>query len=407
MKKKLVLASLLILTSTFCFAQSIRYVEYFIDVDPGFGMATSIPVTPANNIDISHTIPLEGIENGVHILYFRARDIMGSWSTTFSRPFVKLYLHNDQVDVKGLEYFIDDDPGVGNGMPIVVNEPLADVEIAFNINTSGMEPGDYKLFVRAIDSRGNWSFVYTKEFYLEAGTTPEYTLTISVVGNGTTSPSAGEYTFSQGETVTLTATPDSGNVFEKWVIDDEEQTANPVEVTINANMEVVAHFAEEPPVTYTLTVSVSGEGITSPTAGTHNYLENETVTLVASAVQGWEFTKWVINENDIEENPTSITMNTNSIAVAHFLEESTSVETGVFDKLIVFPNPFNLSFEVNNASSVSKLVVLNVVGQQVMDLHFSGQNKFTINASELHSGLYLLIFQSSTGERLVKKLIKQ
>lgn len=58
---------------------------------------------------------------------------------------------------------------------------------------------------------------------LNCGTepTPTYDLTTSVVGNGVVNPSSGLY--DSGESVTITATPDSGWIFSNW---DGDITSN-------------------------------------------------------------------------------------------------------------------------------------------------------------------------------------
>lgn len=68
-----------------------------------------------------------------------------------------------------------------------------------------------------------------------------FTLTTSVVGNGTIkiSPEKPEYTF--GEKVKLTAEPGSGAAFAGWS-GSLTSTANPLSVTMNSNMNIVATF---------------------------------------------------------------------------------------------------------------------------------------------------------------------
>lgn len=63
---------------------NITRVEYFIDTDPGFGNATSIPITQALNINnqtYSFVKPSD-LTEGNHTLYVRAMDGNGSWSLT-------------------------------------------------------------------------------------------------------------------------------------------------------------------------------------------------------------------------------------------------------------------------------------------------------------------------------------
>ncbi|WP_421762653.1 polysaccharide lyase family 7 protein [Ekhidna sp.] len=76
---------------------------------------------------------------------------------------------------------------------------------------------------------------------VEASFIPIYTLTTSVVGDGsiTLSPSGG--TYEEGTVVTLTAVPDSGNQLESWS-GDASGTEDQITVTMNSNKSVTATF---------------------------------------------------------------------------------------------------------------------------------------------------------------------
>ncbi|MCB0130388.1 MAG: InlB B-repeat-containing protein, partial [Caldilineaceae bacterium] len=69
-----------------------------------------------------------------------------------------------------------------------------------------------------------------------------HTLTVNSSGGGSTTRSPDQPTYDTGSTVTLSATADPGWVFTGWS-GDITGTANPVNVTVNANMSVIAEFA--------------------------------------------------------------------------------------------------------------------------------------------------------------------
>jgi uncharacterized repeat protein (TIGR02543 family) len=74
----------------------------------------------------------------------------------------------------------------------------------------------------------------------------QYTLTISVVGSGTTDPAVGVYTYDEGTLVSVTATPDSGWLFDHWELDGGPAgSANPIEVTMDNDHSLTAFFTEE------------------------------------------------------------------------------------------------------------------------------------------------------------------
>jgi hypothetical protein len=82
------------------------------------------------------------------------------------------------------EYFIDTDPGFGNGVAVPLT-PAADLtNISFNVPVTGLTPGFHTLFVRSQDELGHWSHTPAKGFY-KNGTGPEIADPASIL--------AGEY----------------------------------------------------------------------------------------------------------------------------------------------------------------------------------------------------------------------
>lgn len=70
----------------------------------------------------------------------------------------------------------------------------------------------------------------------------QYTLTVQPSINGSTTPSSGPHVYNSGDIVILTATPASGYRFDHWVINGVNQSANPIQFAITANVTVQAIF---------------------------------------------------------------------------------------------------------------------------------------------------------------------
>ncbi|HPE58586.1 MAG TPA: PKD domain-containing protein, partial [Bacteroidales bacterium] len=167
---------------------NIMAAEYFYDDDPGYGFGIQLTVTPGITGEIEAVIPLEDVAHGWHMLYFRTKDENGQWSQTISRPFLKLFIPDDPVTITHLEYFINDDPGVGNGNPVIIT-PGNMVEQSFIIYPGSLPPGEYTLYVRSRDDRGSWSIVFNQAFEVEpsTGCPPPNTLTaINITTNAAT-----------------------------------------------------------------------------------------------------------------------------------------------------------------------------------------------------------------------------
>ena len=120
------------------------------------------------------------------------------------------------------------------------------------------------------------------------GAAQTYTLTVNVSGNGSTDPAAGTHSYAAGDTVTITATPDTGWAFEQWQGDYLGQ--DPVlSFPINANTEITAVFTDD---VYDLTIEVTGSGITVPSAGSYTYPSGRVVSLMAYPDPGYQFDRW-------------------------------------------------------------------------------------------------------------------
>jgi hypothetical protein len=151
---------------------SITRVEYYIDNDPGYGNGTALNVAAGADIqDAVINLQPSSLTEGVHRLYVRAQDAAGSWSQTNTWLFYKPYGNGTAPgtipvpNITRLEYYIDNDPGQGNGtlIPTSANTDIQD--IVFGFNPSVLTAGVHRLYVRALDAAGNWSLTNTLLFY--------------------------------------------------------------------------------------------------------------------------------------------------------------------------------------------------------------------------------------------------
>ena len=146
---------------------NITAMEYFIDEDPGFGMGEPISITEGTIVDANVDIPTSELSNGVHHLYVRSLDADGLWSMTEARPFsiITPTIPQQEVDLVALEYFIDHDPGVGNGISLDIDEgPSA--SLTEQIDVSDFESGLHFLHLRGKGSDDQWGVIESRPFYL-------------------------------------------------------------------------------------------------------------------------------------------------------------------------------------------------------------------------------------------------
>ena len=143
-------------------APNVTKAEYYIDTDPGFGNGVDVPITAGIDITKDFVVNLSGVTDGLHVLFVRARDDSSNWSLSYTSPFLKKRLEV-APNVTKAEYYIDTDPGFGNGVDISIAAGV-DITKDFVVDLSGTGDGLHVLFVRARDNSSNWSLSYTSPF---------------------------------------------------------------------------------------------------------------------------------------------------------------------------------------------------------------------------------------------------
>jgi hypothetical protein len=153
---------------------NVSMVEWYLDTDPGYGKATGLAVSPAqNHSGLVFNIDLGPLAQGVHIVGVRSRDANGSWSLDNKWIFLKPYAAGSNIPVPQIvkmEYFIDVDPGYGKASPISIT-PGNDIGmLIFNANISNVTYGPHKLGIRSLDANGSWSLDNKVDFTGGSGT---------------------------------------------------------------------------------------------------------------------------------------------------------------------------------------------------------------------------------------------
>ena len=135
-------------------------LEYFFDTDPGYGQGHPL-LNPATGKNV-YQMSFSEVEAGAHVLYLRAQEKSGVWSSTLSRP---LYVvHPSSIDVVAMEYFFDDaDPGEGKAVAVSLPNDLAE-PFTFDVSTEGLSAGEHQFNLRAQDGTGKWSVLNREPF---------------------------------------------------------------------------------------------------------------------------------------------------------------------------------------------------------------------------------------------------
>lgn len=131
----------------------VQKMEYFFDTDPGTGNGTAIAFTPSGQIDTTVSMDLSSLSPGIHQLFVRSMDNMGRWSLYHSSSVVVGPGTTNPLTVTMLEFFIDNDPGVGNGIHIPLQPGfIVDTTVYVPIPTATNDT--VNLYVRGMDNRG-------------------------------------------------------------------------------------------------------------------------------------------------------------------------------------------------------------------------------------------------------------
>lgn len=146
----------------------IQKSEYFIDEDPGEGNGIPVPafdgMFDSEEESVSFNIDTSALSVGFHTLGIRFMDSNGNWSITRKTIF----------EIKGenyivaAEYFVDEDPGEGNGTSITLEIGFGsgkeiDLEIP-DIETASLSVGIHTFYLRVKDKNGDWSIARQHKF---------------------------------------------------------------------------------------------------------------------------------------------------------------------------------------------------------------------------------------------------
>ena len=192
------------------------------------------------------------------------------------------------------------------------------------------------------------------EVEFEAIPATTYTLTIKATGNGSASydgttirEATKTFTVNEGTSATISFTPDDGYRIKSLKVDGSSKTASTsYTVTVNADTSVEVEFEEIPVTSYTLTITVIGNGYASyngetirNNSSTYTLNEGATGTITFTPDEGYHIKSLMVNGSVISiDTNYSFTMNSDISVEVEF------EETVVISKFSVD----GLNYEVNS-----------------------------------------------------------
>ena len=145
------------------------------------------------------------------------------------------------------------------------------------------------------------------------------TVSISPAEAGSTNPNSGIY--EENEDIVIEALPESTYVFQSWS-GSLESTNNPINVTIDDDIDIVANFISNQQ--RNITIQTSGEGnvekrVNGNLVDGSNFLIGSLVELTAVPSGEWYFQRWM--NPDITLNPRTITVTGDTTIQVKFMRD--------------------------------------------------------------------------------------
>lgn len=401
--------------------------EYFIDTDPGFGLGTDIPVTAALDIPaLAGSINTALLSAGAHRLYVRTLNAEGEWSVTTARQFAVDFdpaypaAPATAQNITSAEYFIDTDPGFGNGNTIPLTAAVDIAALVANVNTNLLPAGAHRLYIRTRSNEGKWSVTSSSQFIVNDD--PAYPATPAAPGNITfaeyffdTDPG-----FGNGTSITLTPGVDISNLtfaantatltagthnlyirsLDDWSITSvrpfEVGTTLPLQLLfftatgINNNVVLNWKTANEINISH-FEIENSSDGRNFTTVGIKNggaanysYEDNRRVTLRT-------YYRLKIVDRDGRFSYSGIVL----------------LQFSADNGLLVFPNPVAAYVTVAGIKEPGILRLINSAGVIVKQQNITGQS-YTIDMKTMPAGVYTLLYFNNKMEAVeTKSIIKQ
>lgn len=244
--------------------------EFFIDVDPGEGHGIAIPAEDGayDAVMEQGTIAVDtsGLSVGPHRLGLRFRDDAGDWGVIQWRE-IEVRSNGfpeppewPAVHIVAGEYFVDHDPGEGNGSPLQMEAGEFDsvVEsLTLDIHTGFLSAGAHRYGVRFLDDQGRWGRVFWEDLQIEAASSYQVTFDLGERGTRTGGGELLQWVAPNGAATAPMVQPEAGWFFEGW----DRSFSNVVTfVEVNAVYSPLIHAHVE-----------SEHGLPEPSVGTHSF----------------------------------------------------------------------------------------------------------------------------------------
>jgi len=106
-------------------------------------------------------------KGGVFTVTLKVKDDYNNIDIIKEQNYIVVSNTNSNMNIVELEYFFDEEPGLGNGKLIPVS-PDNNITAQTLIDIAGLSQGFHRLYVRAKDETGTWGIAQSKPFLIQA-----------------------------------------------------------------------------------------------------------------------------------------------------------------------------------------------------------------------------------------------
>lgn len=265
---------------------------------------------------------------GSALRVFAARTVNGTSKSLLVKGVVPGTEVGLRVTRVGSAWTLEYSAGSGWTTAGTVQHALAVTSIGPFVGNSGPNPA----FTSQVDYVMDTAAPIVEENGVPAAT---YEMSTTVVGQGAVlrSPDASSYV--SGTVVELTASPAAGWYFTGWS-GDASGTAPVISITMETAKSVTATFTESPTQpppegeTYSLTVSVQGQGVVKRSPTGDRFGADTVVSLTAQPAAGWKLAGW---SGDVTGSSATVdvVMDADKSVTAAFVESTTQAPVLVSD----------------------------------------------------------------------------
>ncbi|MFO8067843.1 MAG: InlB B-repeat-containing protein [Bacteroidales bacterium] len=235
---------------------------------------------------------------------------------------------------------------------------------------------------------------------------PQFTVTLIANPDNIGAVITGGGDYEQGQTVNISASVVDGYNFTGWTgsaddvaLLDNEHAMSTSFIMPDRNINLTANYEEIPPELFTLSLIASpSEGGT--VSGEGDYEEGETVSISATANEGFEFSYWENTNSDIVSESAEFSFNMPAedltlLAVFDIINNLSDLDNV---NILLYPNPVNDKFFVKSENTIKSLSLFDLNGQLIIEQGNINSTIAEVLTNNLDIGIYIIKIYFNDGE---------